>query len=228
VNQKLKNQIFIGWDSRDQDAYKVCEYSIKRRLSIDIPIFPLKQSELRERNIYQRPIDVLASTEFSLTRFLVPHLSDYKDFSIFLDCDFLVLEDIYQLLESIDKSKAISVVKHEYTPSNSKKMDGKSQHLYPRKNWSSFIVFNNQHPSNLKLTPEIVNSESPQFLHRFSWLDDNEIGEISHEWNYLVGWYSDIERPKAIHYTEGGPWFDEYINCDFSKDWLHEYYLMSK
>lgn len=221
-------RIFIGYDSREDVSYRVCKHSIERNCNEKIDILPVKQNELREQKIYTREIDKFASTEFSLTRFLVPHLSKFEGFSLFVDCDFLFQNDINKLLDSIDKSKAVSVVKHNYNPENLTKMDGKIQHVYPRKNWSSFIVFNNEHSSNKILTPDLVNNQTPQYLHRFSWLDDSEIGEISHTWNYLVGWYDDIERPNAIHYTEGGPWFSEYKDCDFSKEWLYEYYLMKE
>jgi len=223
------NKIFIGWDSRENIAYEVCKFSIERHnKNRNVAIYALKQNDLRELGIYTRPIDNLASTEFSLTRFLVPFLSDYMGFSIFMDCDFLIQSDIQELFETIDKSKAVSVVKHNFIPKNTTKMDGKTQHIYPRKNWSSLMVFNNNHPSNKKLNIELINNESPQYLHRLSWLEDKEIGDINHTWNYLVGWYNDLEKPKAIHYTDGGPWFNDYYNCDFSKEWLHEYYLAHK
>jgi hypothetical protein len=90
------------------------------------------------------------------------------------------------------------------------------------------MLFNNEHPSNKKLDLQTVNNETAQYLHRFSWLSDDQIGEISHSWNYLAGWYDDIERPMAIHYTEGGPWFKEHVDCDFAKEWLYEYYCMKE
>lgn len=220
-------KVFIGWDKNEEVAYEVCKHSIKRHLNSNIEILPLIQKQLRDDGCYFRPIDNLSTTEFSLTRFLVPYLSGYQGFSIFMDCDFLVTHDINLLFEIIDKNKAVSVVKHDYKPQSNTKADGKPQYLYPRKNWSSMIVFNNEHPSNKKLTRDLVNLETPQFLHRFSWLSDDEIGEIPHEWNYLVGWYFDIKLPKAIHYTEGGPWFKECKNCEFSKEWLYEYFLMN-
>ena len=223
------NKIFIGYDSKEEVAFEVCKYSIEsRHISNQITIEALKQPLLRELGIYNRPIDQLASTEFSLTRFLTPYLSNYQGFSLFLDCDFIVLEDIQKLFDSIDKSKAVSVVKHDYNPSNKTKMNGLAQSTYPRKNWSSLMLFNNEHPSNRKLDLQAVNNETPQYLHRFSWLNDDEIGEISHKWNYLSGWYNDIERPSAIHYTEGGPWFKEHADCDFAKNWLYEYYCMKE
>ncbi len=218
--------IYIGWDSREIAAYEVCRYSILRHnQQKNTIIYPLKQHDLRESGLYSRKPDALASTEFSLTRFLVPFLSNYIGFSVFMDCDFLITDNINKLFENIDITKAVSVVKHDYTPQNTKKMDGQTQYIYPKKNWSSLMVFNNAHPSNKTLNLNLVNKETPQYLHRLSWLNDNEIGEINHEWNYLVGWYNDIDNPKGIHYTEGGPWFDNCRNCDFSKDWFLEYYL---
>lgn len=223
------NKIYVGWDSREPVAYDVCKFSIERHnKNKNIEIHPLKQHSLRELGFYKRPIDKLASTEFSLTRFLVPYLSNYEGFSVFVDCDFLWTDDAQKLFDSVDKTKAVTVVKHDYAPSEKTKMDGKTQHIYPRKNWSSMIVFNNEHQSNKKLNLDMVNNETPQYLHRFSWLNDDEIGEVSHEWNYLVGWYTDGKKnkPKAIHYTEGGPWFENYVDCDFGREWLYEFYLM--
>jgi len=34
--------------------------------------------------------------------------------------------------------------------------------------------------------------------------------------------YDDIERPKLIHYTEGGPWFENYRHCEFHELWKAE------
>jgi len=225
----MLNRVFIGWDSRENVAFEVCRSSIElRNSSPHLGIGPLKQSVLRNAGIYARPNDALASTEFSLTRFLVPYLSGYQGFSIFVDCDFLFTEDINSIMRGVDPAKAVHVVKHEYAPKSAVKMDGKIQHQYPRKNWSSLVVFNCAHPANQVLTPELVNTESPQFLHRFSWLEDDQIGSLSHEWNYLAGWYTDLKTPKAIHFTEGGPWFEEHEGCEFSKLWLLEFFRMSR
>jgi len=103
-------------------------------------------------------------------------------------------------------------------------MDSKKQLIYPRKNWSSLVLWNCGHPENKKLTKEIVNTESGKYLHRFGWLKNKFIGGISKEWNWLVGWYKTPEdgRPKAIHYTEGGPWFDNYKTTEYAKEWLTE------
>jgi hypothetical protein len=126
-------------------------------------------------------------------------------------------------LEEVDPSNAVSVVKHDYTPSEDTKMDGCKQTIYPRKNWSSFMVFNCDHPSVKALTSEVVNTAEPSYLHQFKWLKDDEIGSLSVRWNYLVGVYPrNYPNINALHYTLGGPWFSEYENCDFSDEWKCE------
>jgi hypothetical protein len=127
------------------------------------------------------------------------------------------------VLNEIDPSKAVSVVQHDYTPKQTVKMDGCIQHPYPRKNWSSFVVFNCNHPSVQKLTPKVVNQSEPAYLHRFEWLDDSEIGNLDIGWNYLEGWYPQgYNRLKAVHFTLGGPWFEHKKTCDFAPLWIQE------
>lgn len=219
--------IYIGWDKQEQDAYNVCVGSLLEHGTIDGTIYPLKQDELRQLGIYTRQKDELSSTEFTFTRFLVPFLNSYRGWAFFCDCDFLWLTDIKEIFEDIknanngDLTKAVYVVKHDYIPSKEVKMDGVKQTSYPRKNWSSLILWNCFHPSNHKLTPEVVNSESGAYLHRFQWLNNNEIGEIPLAWNWLVDEYNEKEHgaPKVLHYTNGGPWFESCKNCEFSDLW---------
>lgn len=209
-------KVFVGYDNREDIAFRVCKHSIKR-FQPEAEVVALRQKELRKNNDYWRPEDKLASTEFTFTRFLVPHLMNYQGWAVFVDCDFVWEADIAELFKLADPKYAVMVVQHDYNPTNSVKMDGKSQHQYPRKNWSSMILWNCGHPSNQTLTKEVVNSETGAFLHRFQWLKDEEIGSLSHEWNWLVNWYKEPEqgKPKAIHYTEGGPWFENYKDCEY-------------
>lgn len=225
----MKLKIFVGWDPREDIAWKVCRHSILRRTNPNkVSITPLIQSVLRAEGLYNRPIDTKAATEFSLTRFLTPYLAGDSGYAIFVDCDFLFLTDITEVLKEIDPSKAVSVVKHDYQPSETMKMDGFIQHAYPRKNWSSFIVFNCAHPAVRLLTPAVVNSADPAYLHRFGWLADSQIGRIDKGWNYLEGWYpSQYENLKAVHYTLGGPWFEDKQECDFAEEWLTEFSQMN-
>jgi len=209
--------IYIGWDSREDIAYTVAKHSMEM-MSRDVNVKPLKLHELRDDGIYTRSVDKLGSTEFTFTRFLVPYLNDYKGWALFTDCDVLALDDMNKLFELADDKYALMCVKHDYTPSETMKMDGQQQTIYPRKNWSSVVLWNCAHPSNSVVTPELVNTESGMYMHRFMWLKDEEIGEIPYQWNYLVGWYQSKD-PKLVHYTEGGPWFEEYRSCEYSKEW---------
>lgn len=216
-------KIFIGWDPREDIAYQVCEHSIKNKSS-NVDIVPLVQKDLRSIGLYTRPVDPLSSTEFTFTRFLIPAIMNYKGWALFCDCDIIFLEDIEKLFEQADENYAVMCAKHEYSVKEGYKMDGQLQTVYPRKNWSSVMLINCGHPANQILTTNLVNSESGKYLHRFSWLEDEEVGEFSHEWNWLVGVYDEPTdgKPKAIHYTEGGPWFKNYRNCEYSKEWVNE------
>jgi len=220
LKEKTLN-IYVGWDSREPIAADVCKYSIHENTSMPTNVVYLQQDNLRDLELYWREVDELASTEFTFTRFLVPHLNDYNGYAIFVDCDFLFTGDIADLMEQIDPKKAVTVVQHDYTPPEGTKMDGQRQYAYPRKNWSSMIVWNCDHPKNKTVDLEFVNSATGQDLHRFTWLEDDDIGTLNPEWNWLVGWYREYRDgfPKALHYTEGGPWFDEYRNCEYAEIW---------
>ncbi len=223
----MKLKVYVGWDPREDIAWEVCRHSILSRTDASkVAVIPLIQSELRDQGFYQRPVDSRAATEFSLTRFLTPTLARQDGFeghAVFVDCDFVFVTDILEVLDEIDPGKAVSVVKHDYQPTEAVKMDGCVQYPYPRKNWSSFIVFNAAHPGVRALTPDVVNTAEPAYLHRFSWLNDSEIGELDRGWNYLEGWYGpQYDKLKAVHYTLGGPWFEHKMDCDFADLWLGE------
>ncbi len=216
--------IYIGYDSKEDIAYRVCKYSILKRSKANLKVTSLKLYELVTNKMYFRNIDPLASTEFTYSRFLVPALNKYKGWAIFCDCDFIFFEDVFKILENLDNSKAVYCVQHDYTPKEKHKMDGQKQTIYPRKNWSSFILFNCSHPSNEKLSIDLVNSETGSFLHQFKWLKDSEIGSLDERWNWLEGWTSNHnnKKPFAVHYTRGGPWFDEWQDVEFAKEWISE------
>ena len=216
--------IFIGYDTREKVASDVCEFSIKQRTKSDLNIKLLKLDDLKKEKIYTRAEDRLSSTEFTFSRFLIPHLMGYKGWAIFCDCDFLWLEDIQSLYKLKNDNFAVMCCQHIYNPKSDTKMDGKKQLIYPRKNWSSMVMWNCGHPSNRILDKNLVNNETGKFLHRFGWLKDEEIGNISIEWNWLVNWYKEPNdgTPKALHFTEGGPWFENYKDRDYSDLWFKE------
>jgi lipopolysaccharide biosynthesis glycosyltransferase len=228
VEARRPQKVFVGYDSREDIAWEVCRSSIERHASRAYEVNPLRQNVLRELGLYTRPADPSASTEFSLTRFLTPFVAAREDWTVFVDCDFLFTRDLTALFAGLDDSKAVYVVQHQYTPANQVKMDGKVQTVYPRKNWSSFMVFNGRHPAVKALTPDVVNTSTPAYLHRFAWIpDDSLIGALDLEWNFLVGEYPPPpQTPAALHYTNGGPWFEHWRDVDYADLWLKERALL--
>ncbi len=215
---------FIGYDSKEDIAYRVCKYSLLKRASTKVNVISLKLDELISKKLYTRNVDPLASTQFTYSRFLVPRLMNFKGWAIFCDCDFIFLNDISNIIKNLDNNKAVYCVKHDYTPKEKHKMDGQKQTIYPRKNWSSFIVFNCSHPSTRKLSVDTVNSQSGAYLHQFKWCEDDEIGSLDERWNWLEGWTSshNQKEPFAVHYTRGGPWFSEWQDVEFANEWKKE------
>ena len=227
-----KLNMFIGYDSREKIASQVCKFSLQKNTDIPIKINFLKINELKKKKLYKRQIDPKSSTEFTFTRFLVPHLSKFKGWSIFCDCDFLWLGNLKEIQKLFNKKYAVMCVKHNYKPRKNFKFDNKRQYIYPRKNWSSMVIWNNEHKSNKKLTLKKINTKGGKYLHRFGWLKDSEIGTIPHNWNWLAGYYkvSKLNYPKAIHFTDGGPWHKGYEKVEFSDQWLKylKMYLKNK
>lgn len=217
-------KIYIGWDSREDEAYQVARYSILKQNG-EVLVISLKMEDLRKRGLYWRDVDQQSSTEFTFTRFLVPYLNGYEGWAVFMDCDFLILDDPKKLFDLADEKYAVQVVKHDYTPTAEMKMDGQRQYPYPRKNWSSMMLFNCSHPANRLLDLENVNSQSGAWLHQLQWLDDSLIGEIGRDWNWLVDWYHEPTdgHPKALHFTEGGPWLENYQDVGYAAVWSTHY-----
>jgi len=217
-------KIFVGYDSREDLAWEVCRHSLQRHADDDLTVIPIRQQPLRELGLYTRVVDSKSSTEFSITRFLTPYLAAQSGWAVFCDCDFLFTVDVRQVFEGLDPSKAVYCVQHDYTPAHTIKMDGKQQATYPRKNWSSFMVFNCDHPDVQALTPTVINSAEPAYLHRFNWVSDSEaIGALDLDWNFLVGEYPKPQQtPRVLHYTVGGPWFEAWQDCDYAALWLEE------
>lgn len=210
--------VFIGFDPREAVAFYTLAHSIVERSSIPVSITPLMRAQLGK--LYWRERGPTESTEFSMTRFLVPALSEYRGWSLYMDCDMLCRADIAELAETIQDEKAVLVCKHEYVPKTERKFLGQVQTKYARKNWSSLMLFNNARCR--ALTPEYVNTATGLDLHRFAWISDAEIGELPLEWNWLVGEYARNPSAKIVHFTLGGPYFEEYRDCDYAEEWFAE------
>lgn len=214
-------RVFIGFDQRETVAFHVLAHSIHARASAPVEIAPLMLSQLK--GVFTREWNALQSTEFSFSRFLVPYLSGYCDWSLFCDCDMLMLDDIAKLWDLRDDRFAVQVVKHDHRPRETTKFLDQPQSKYEKKNWSSVILFNNAKCK--ALTPHYVNTATGLELHQFKWLgDDGLIGEIPHRWNHLVDYDPIVppDRVSFLHYTEGGPYFANYKDCSYADEWRRE------
>jgi hypothetical protein len=212
-------RVFIGFDPREASAFSVLAHSIHVRASVPVSVTPLMLSQLAA--IFSRERNSLQSTDFAFTRFLTPYLSGYEGWSLFTDCDMLVLDDVAKLWALRDERYAVMVVKHDHRPRESVKFLGQPQTAYPKKNWSSVMLFNNARCR--ALTPEYVNAATGLELHQFKWLPHEAlIGALPGRWNHLVGYDPPSRDVSLVHYTLGGPYFEEYRNCEYAEEWRRE------
>lgn len=204
-------------------AFSVLAHSVHLRASQPVSIVPLMLSQLA--GVLTRERHPLQSTDFSFSRFLTPYLSDYAGWTLFMDCDMLMLDDIASLWVLRDERYAVMVVKHDHVPKETTKFLGEPQSRYEKKNWSSVMLFNNARCR--ALTPDYVNSASGLALHQFKWLgDDTLIGALPSRWNHLVGYNAPRADAAVAHYTLGGPYFAEFAGCEYAAQWHHEHDAM--
>jgi hypothetical protein len=217
-------RIFVGYDNRIPVAFQTLVHSITQRSSLPVTVCPINLTNVK--GIFNREMIGLQSTEFSFSRFLTPYLSNYEGWSIFMDNDMILQDDIAKLWALRDDNYAVMCVKHDHAPSEKKKFMGAVQSSYEKKNWSSVILFNNAKCKALSL--DYVNKASGLELHQFKWLgDDSLIGGLPLEWNYLAA-YNDtheatVEKPKLIHYTIGGPFYPDFKDTEYAAEWFAEY-----
>ena len=211
--------VFIGYDPREAAAFSVLAHSIHARASEPVTIAPLVLDQLK--GVLTRERHPLQSTDFSFSRFLTPYLSNYTGWSVFMDCDMLMLDDIAGLFRLRDERHAVMVVKHDHVPRETVKFLGEPQSRYEKKNWSSVMLFNNARCR--ALTPEYVNTASGLELHQFKWLEsDALIGALPARWNHLVGYNAPRPDAALVHYTLGGPYFEHYRDCEYAAAWRTE------
>ena len=210
--------IYIGYDSRESVAYHVCNNSIIRHGTVPVSINPLSLKLLQ--NYEELHTD--GSNQFIYSRFLVPYLQNYSGWAIFIDGDMILRDDIKQLYEMRDESKAVQVVQHDYKTRMKVKYLGAKNEDYPRKNWSSVILWNCGHERNKILTPEFVQTATGAQLHRFSWLADDLIGSLPKEWNWLPDEFGANDNAKLLHWTLGTPCFNEFAGANQAEEWHAE------
>src|SRR5258708_29328706 len=212
-------RIFIGYDQREAIAFHVLAHSIHRRSSQPVAVAPVMLEELK--GVYKRERNPLQSTEFSFSRFLAPWLCGYEGWAAFMDCDQLQLDDIAKLWALRDERYAVQVVKHHHVPKEEVKFLGEKQSKYEKKNWSSVVLMNCAR--SRALAAEFVSSASGLQLHQFKWLaSDDLIGALPAKWNHLVGYDAPRADASLVHFTIGGPYFPEYRDCEYSREWFAE------
>lgn len=236
----MKYSIWVGWDPREAAAFAVARASCRKHLNLPIPIYGVVLDDLKAKGLYTRPMemrpsaadkpimwDVISdapmSTQHACARFLIKETAA-SGWAMFCDGDVLFRGNVGRLFERLDPKYAVYCVKHDYSAKPGVKMDGMIQTSYMKKNWSSVMIVNCDHKSNAGLTVELINSVPGRDLHRFCWLDEQEIGELDPEWNYLVGEPArpKLERVSIAHFTLGTPDMAGYENCEFADEWRKE------
>jgi lipopolysaccharide biosynthesis glycosyltransferase len=234
------SSVWIGFDEREAAAFAVARHSLHNRIPRAWPVRGVVLADLQKLGFYTRPtttrvngdgrlemIDLLSvrpdydgriSTQHAIARFLVPHLAG-SGWALFMDGDMLVRGNVGKLFETLNSKYAVYCVKHRHEPLAATKMDGQAQTRYARKNWSSFLIFNCEHPANAALTVELVNTLPGRDLHALCWLKDEQIGELAPEWNFLVGHSDPTIDPKVVHFTSGTPDMAGYENQPHADAW---------
>ena len=224
-------QVYIGFDSRERLAWQVCAASMQARASAPVSISQIGRIDLERRGLYTRRQhdeagvqwdDVSAapvSTDFALARFWVPQLAGRSGWALYCDCDFLWRGDVRALFALAEPRYAVQVVKHDHAPTESVKMERQVQTSYPRKNWSSLMLFNLSHAGAQRLQPGDLNGLPGRDLHAFCWLKGEEIGELPIEWNWLDGYSDPAIDAAAAHLTRGTPDMPGWEWTRYAREW---------
>ncbi len=210
-------RVFIGYDPREASAYHVCCQSLIEHSSRPLEIHPLALASLAASYTEQHTD---GSNAFIYSRFLVPYLCGFSGFGLFLDGDMLVRGDIAELWALRRPDRGVQVVQHDYRTAFPVKYLGAKNEDYPRKNWSSVILWNCNFFPHRKLTPDFVAKAKGSYLHRFEWLKDEQIEALPPTWNHLTMEYAPRPGAKLYHYTVGLPAFKGYDKQEGADEWF--------
>jgi lipopolysaccharide biosynthesis glycosyltransferase len=217
-------RLFIGYDPREAVVYHVCVNSIIRQATQPVAVTPLALKNLS--GYVERHKD--GSNQFTYSRFLVPHLMGWSGWALYIDGDMLLRTDIAELWSLRDDRKALLCVHHDYKTRLLEKYLGAKNQDYPRKNWSSVMLWNCGHPANRRLTPEFIQGTTGAHLHRFTWLADELVGRLPIEWNWLPDEFGQNPQAKLLHWTLGAPCFHEFADAPMAEEWHRERALVSE
>ena len=211
--------VFIGFDEGEKVSYHILSESIRRQSSVPVSITPLCLSNIPE---FKREVQPNQSTEFAFSRFMVPYLSNYKGWSIFMDCDMMFRSDIKYLWDLRTYKYSVMCCQHDYEPKQGIKFRGAKNEPFPKKNWSSMMMINNEKCRALSLP--YVNEASGLDLHQFKWLESEDlIGSLPLSWNWFVSEYDYNPKADNVHFTLGGPYFKGYDKSDYANEWFRVY-----
>jgi lipopolysaccharide biosynthesis glycosyltransferase len=217
-------KIFVGFDGKVEPvAYHTFCQSVIEKSSISVSFTPLALNTLSE----YKETHTDGSNAFIYSRFLVPYLCDFKGMALFVDGDMICRTDIAEILWEHDQDEAVKVVKHYYQTKHPVKYLGAKNEDYPKKNWSSVMLWNCGHHLNKQLTPQFVMNKPGKYLHRFEWLKhEDQVGKLDDTWNWLETEYEYNPDAKLVHHTLGTPCFKDYQNTDYSQEWWETYQRM--
>jgi lipopolysaccharide biosynthesis glycosyltransferase len=217
-------KIFVGFDGKVEPvAYHTFCQSIIEKSSIPVSFTPLALNTLSE----YKETHTDGSNAFIYSRFLVPYLCDFKGMALFVDGDMICRTDIAEILWEHDQDEAVKVVKHYYQTKHPVKYLGAKNEDYPKKNWSSVMLWNCGHHLNKQLTPQFVMDKPGKYLHRFEWLKhEDQVGKLDNKWNWLETEYEYNPDAKLVHHTLGTPCFKDYQSTDYSQEWWDTYQRM--
>jgi lipopolysaccharide biosynthesis glycosyltransferase len=217
-------KIFVGFDGKVEPvAYHTFCQSIIEKSSIPVSFTPLALNTLSE----YKETHTDGSNAFIYSRFLVPYLCDFKGMALFVDGDMICRTDIAEILWEHDQDEALKVVKHYYQTKHPVKYLGAKNEDYPKKNWSSVMLWNCGHHLNKQLTPQFVMDKPGKYLHRFEWLKhEDQVGKLDDTWNWLETEYEYNPDAKLVHHTLGTPCFKDYQSTDYSQEWWDTYQRM--
>lgn len=206
-------RLFVGFDQREAAGFHTFVQTVIERTTQLVAITPLVIDGSQRDG----------SNAFTYTRFLVPELCSFAGHAIFADgADMLCMADLVELWALREPRFAVQVVKHEYRTKFRRKYLGTEMEApnenYPRKNWSSLVLWNCGHMANFTAR-EHLRSAHGSFLHRFAWLKDEEIGELHPTWNWLPGEYGENDAAKILHFTEGLPAIPAYRETPHAREW---------
>jgi lipopolysaccharide biosynthesis glycosyltransferase len=221
----VKLDIYVGYDGKVEPiAYHNFCQSVIEKSSIPVSFTPLALNTLKDYKETHKD----GSNAFIYSRFLVPYLNNFKGIALFVDGDMICRTDIAEILANFDNDEAVKVVKHSYKTKHPVKYLGAKNEDYPKKNWSSVMLWNCSHWLNRQLTPRFIQEQTGKYLHRFEWLKypEEQVGKLDETWNHLVGEYEYNPDAKLAHFTLGSPCFKDYQTSDYSDEWWNTYKRM--